>query len=75
MRFTCDSIAIGHLTLSTTSPYKIDNFIDKDVFSFEQYDPIKYGGIRIFKSRLVREIKGKTTNALYEKSKLVIQGY
>ncbi|KAK1919376.1 hypothetical protein P3342_009100 [Pyrenophora teres f. teres] len=30
--------------------------------------------IRIFKSRLVREVKGKTTKP-YEKSRLVIQGY
>jgi hypothetical protein len=54
---------------------EIDNLIGKDVFNFEQYDPVKHGGIRIFKSRLVREIKGKATNAPYEKSRLVIQGY
>jgi hypothetical protein len=54
---------------------EIDNLIDRGVFRFEQYDHIKYNGTRIFKSRLVREIKGKTTNAPYEKSRLVIQGY
>src|SRR5271156_6930345 len=54
---------------------EIDNLIGKDVFNFEQYDPIKHGGIRIFKSRLVREIKGKATEAPFEKSRLVIQGY
>jgi hypothetical protein len=26
MRFTCDSIAIGHLTLSTSSPYNLNVF-------------------------------------------------
>lgn len=31
--------------------------------------------VRIFKSRMVREIKGSTTNAPYEKSRLVVQGY
>jgi Reverse transcriptase (RNA-dependent DNA polymerase) len=54
---------------------EIDNLIGREVFSFEQYDPAKHGGIRIFKSRLVREIKGKATNAPYEKSRLVVQGY
>jgi hypothetical protein len=54
---------------------EIDNLIGKDVFNFEQYDPIKYGNIRIFKSKLVREIKGKAINVSYEKSRLVIQGY
>jgi hypothetical protein len=56
-------------------PVEAHNLIGKDVFNFEQYDPVKHGGIRIFKSRLVRKIKGKATNALYEKSRLVIQGY
>jgi hypothetical protein len=54
---------------------KIDNLIGKDIFNFEQYDPVKYGGIRIFKSKLVKEIKDKAINAPYEKSRLVIQGY
>ena len=54
---------------------KIDNLIDRGVFQFEQYDPVKHNGTRVFKSRLVREIKGKTTKAPYEKSRLVIQGY
>ena len=54
---------------------EIDNLIDRGVFRFEQYDPVKHNGIRVFKSRLVREIKGKATEAPYEKSRLVIQGY
>jgi hypothetical protein len=41
------------------------------VFKFEQYDERLHGRIRIFKSRLVREVKGKTTKP-YEKSCLVI---
>ena len=28
-----------------------------------------------FKLRIVNEVKGKATNALYEKSQLIIQGY
>jgi hypothetical protein len=44
------------------------------MFRFEPYDSTKYHDIQIFKSRLAREIKGKATNAPYEKSRLVIQG-
>ncbi|KAF1360326.1 hypothetical protein EJ07DRAFT_41949, partial [Lizonia empirigonia] len=44
------------------------------VFRFETYNPHKHGGNRIFKSRIVNEVKGKTTTP-YEKSRLVIQGY
>jgi hypothetical protein len=44
------------------------------VFKFELYDERVHGRTRIFKSRLVREVKGKTTKP-YEKSRLVIQGY
>jgi hypothetical protein len=39
------------------------------------YNFTRYGGIRIFKSRMVNEIKGKGTNFSYEKSRMVIQGY
>ena len=48
--------------------------MSRGVFEFERYDEGLHGGIRIFKSRLVREVKGKTTKP-YEKSRLVIQGY
>jgi hypothetical protein len=54
---------------------EIDTLIGDGVFRFEQYDPEKHGETRIFKSRLVREIKGKATDTPYEKSRLVIQGY
>jgi hypothetical protein len=49
--------------------------IGRGVFRFEQFDPAKHDGIRIFKSRIVNEIKGKATNKPYEKSQLVMQGY
>lgn len=39
-----------------------------------QYDAQQHGNIRIFQSRIVREVKNKTTKP-YEKSRLVIQGY
>ena len=53
---------------------EIDDLIGRGVFSFELYDPVHHGKHRIFKSRMVREIKGKTEKP-YEKSRLVIQGY
>ncbi len=40
-----------------------------------QYDSNQHAGVCLFKSHLVHEIKGKTTNKPYEKSRLVIQGY
>jgi hypothetical protein len=40
-----------------------------------EYNLIKHGGIRIFKSRIMNEIKGKGTDKFYEKSRFVIQGY
>ena len=59
----------------TSNKQEIDNLIGRGIFIFEQYDPVKHDGVRIFKSRLVREIKGKLIDALYEKSRLVIQDY
>ena len=44
------------------------------VFKIVKFDPCKHGNIRIFNSRFVNEIKGKTTIP-YEKSRLVIQAY
>jgi hypothetical protein len=53
---------------------EINDLVGQGVFKFERYNSRLHGGIRIFKSRLVREIKGKTSKP-YEKSRLVIQGY
>jgi hypothetical protein len=50
----------------------IKDLITRGVFSFEQYDPVKYKGIRVFNSRIINEVKSKATNTLYEKSRLVI---
>jgi len=44
------------------------------VFKVVQFDLQKHGNTRIFNSRFVNEIKGKTTTP-YEKSRLVIQVY
>jgi hypothetical protein len=53
---------------------EISDLVGRGVFKFELYDEKVHRGTRIFKSRLVREVKGKTTKP-YEKSRLVIQGY
>jgi hypothetical protein len=53
---------------------EIDGLIDNDVFRFEQYDSTVHKA-QIFKSRLVREVKGKETDTPYEKSRLVVQGF
>jgi hypothetical protein len=54
---------------------EIDGLVARGVFEFVQYDPNKHSGIRIFNSRLVNEVKGKTTNTPFEKSRLVVQAY
>ncbi|XP_044724430.1 transposable element tc1 transposase [Hirsutella rhossiliensis] len=53
---------------------EINDLIGRGVFTFELFDPTKHRGTRIFKSRLVREVKGKYIKP-YEKSRLVVQGY
>lgn len=54
---------------------EIDNLVARGVFEFQQIDVEKHAGIRIFNSRMVREVKGKGTDTPYEKSRLVICGY
>jgi hypothetical protein len=51
---------------------EIDGLIIRRVFKFEKYDPIKFNGVRIFKLRIVNKIKGKATDALFKKLRLVI---
>ena len=51
---------------------EIDDLITRGVFTFQQYDSGKHGGIRIFKSRLMREIKLKAINKFYKKLKLIV---
>ncbi|KAF1934617.1 hypothetical protein EJ02DRAFT_490487 [Clathrospora elynae] len=53
---------------------EIDDLVGRGIFSFELFDPTVHGGYCIFKLRMVRKVKGKTM-VLYEKSRLVVQGY
>ena len=54
---------------------EINGLTGQGVFRFEEYDEAKHGKLRIFKSRIIHEIKGKTTKKPYEKSRLVISGH
>ena len=51
---------------------EIDGLIAREVFKFEKYDPTKFDKVRIFKLRIVNKIKGKATDALFKKLRLVI---
>ena len=51
---------------------EINAFIAREVFKFEKYNFAKFNRVCIFKLRIVNKIKGKATNALFEKSRLVI---
>jgi hypothetical protein len=54
---------------------EIEGLIGNGVFRVKRYDFTKYNGIRIFKSRIINEIKGKSTNSPYEKLRMIIQSY
>jgi hypothetical protein len=51
---------------------EINSLIIRKVFKFKKYNPIKFNGVYIFKLKVVNEIKGKTTNALFKKLRLII---
>jgi hypothetical protein len=47
--------------------------ITNNILEIIKYNPKIYGNKRIFKSRFIREIKGKTIDFFFEKSRLVIK--
>ncbi|OCK99033.1 uncharacterized protein K441DRAFT_541737, partial [Cenococcum geophilum 1.58] len=51
---------------------KINGLIIRGVFKFKKYNPTKFNRVRIFKLKIVNEIKGKATNALFKKLRLII---
>jgi recombinational DNA repair protein (RecF pathway) len=51
---------------------EINGLITREVFEFIQYNLNKHLGVRIFNSRLVNKVKGKATNSLFKKSRLVV---
>lgn len=54
---------------------KIKYLLANNVLQLLQYNSNKHAGVNLLKSRLVHEIKRITTDKLYKKSCLVIQGY
>jgi hypothetical protein len=63
------------LPFQASDKKEIDSLLARGVFAFEQFNNSKHGGERIFKSRIVQEIKGKATPTPFKKSRLVIQAY
>jgi hypothetical protein len=53
---------------------EIDALLAQNVLEIIRFDPREHGKQRLWKTRLVREVKGKTMQP-YEKSRLVVQGY
>ena len=51
---------------------EIDGLIIRGVFKFKKYDLTKFNRVYIFKLKIVNKIKGKATNTLFKKSRLVI---
>jgi len=45
----------------------------RGVFAFKQFDKSRHSGEQIFKSRIVREVKGKATSTLFKKSRLLFK--
>jgi hypothetical protein len=68
-------ITIPGLLFKESNRQEVDSLIGRGVFKIELFKREIHGNIRIFKSRIVNEIKEKATDILYEKSRLVIQGY
>ena len=54
---------------------EIKSLLDNGVLQLLQYDSNKYASVSLFKSCLIHEIKGKTTDKPYKKSRLVVQSY
>ncbi|OCK90190.1 uncharacterized protein K441DRAFT_580609, partial [Cenococcum geophilum 1.58] len=51
---------------------EINSLIIRGVFKFKKYNPTKFNRVHIFKLRIVNKIKGKATNALFKKLRLII---
>ncbi|KLU86938.1 hypothetical protein MAPG_05945, partial [Magnaporthiopsis poae ATCC 64411] len=54
---------------------EIDNLIAQGTIQIIKWDTRAHQHLRLWNTRLVREVKGKTTTKPYEKSRLVVQGY
>jgi hypothetical protein len=72
-KLRCNSkIIISGKSFKKFQRIEIEALIGNDIFQIKPYDSIKYGKFRIFKLRIVNEIKSKVTNSSYKKSRMVI---
>ena len=67
-----DCIIAPGAPFQASNKQEINGLIIKGVFKFKKYNPTKFNRVCIFKSRIVNKIKGKATNALFKKLRLVI---
>ena len=63
------------MPFEASDKFEITSLIKAGVLDICKFNSALHGSTRIFNSRMVREVKGKTTDAPYEKSRLVIQAY
>jgi hypothetical protein len=70
-----NKITTPGLLFEESNKQEVDSLIGRGVFKFKLFEREIHGNTRIFKSRIVNKIKGKATDILYEKSRLVIQDY
>jgi hypothetical protein len=54
---------------------EIDSLIKAGVLDICKFNSTLHGTTRIFNSRMVREVKAKTTDSSYKNSRLVIRAY
>jgi hypothetical protein len=65
-------IITSRAPFQASNKQEINSLIIRGVFKFEKYNPTKFNKVYIFKLRMVNKIKGKATNALFKKLRLVI---
>ena len=65
-------ITTSRAPFQASNKQEINSLITRRVFKFKKYNPIKFNRVYIFKLKIVNKIKGKATNALFKKLRLVI---
>ena len=60
------------VSFQVSNKQKINGFIIKEVLKFKKYNPTKFNKVCIFKLKIVNKIKGKATDTLFKKLRLII---
>lgn len=63
------------LPFETSTIQQLEGLLNRGVFELVPFDQKTMSNTRIYKARIVNEIKGKTTSKPYEKSRFVVQAY